>query len=199
MNFINFRAQALVICLCLFAWPVLAVKTSIGQLTLQKQVLQQLKHIGPVDLKDTKVRQTADINGPLTVNQVEIRRLKLNGPLQGQKFSLSQGVINGPVDIQQSKVTDILTIFGPMNAQQSTFKDLMIATDHAHFKKCNIQSLTITKDNRAIPKIQQVILDQSQIHGTLMFESGRGEVILVNPQSRVKEVIGGRVIHQYQE
>ena len=192
----NFSKFFLLFHLLFIFWATPAISTSTGSLTLRNQMLQALEHYGPAQLTTTKIKNHAAIHGPLLANDVKLTSLELHGPLNGNKMSFQQGIIHGPVELSNSKISGLVTIYGPVNATHCQFGEMVVSTEKVQFQASTIKNITIAKDNRAIPKIQQVILQNSQVTETLVFESGQGEVILLDSQSHVMDIVGGKIVRQ---
>jgi hypothetical protein len=176
----------LVIALCAINSPVdcfqqpqqePAVETSaLGIAHYGKDKFESLKFNGRMTLEGTK------ISGPVEVN----------GSLSAQDATIGSLNVTGHSYLSTTQVKGKALIDGFFSADKTTFGDELVVKAHRiTLRECNVGTIIMKKvlwpfDNQVVE-----LTDGTRCSGNVIFESGKGRLILRNGSTCKGEVLGG--------
>ncbi len=169
-----------------------------GITKLGEEIISSITIHGPATMQGTKILDMAEVNGSLNAVKATINKLTLNGNLEGLEIHLKEGKINGTVRLNKSNVSGMITVYGLLTASESDFSNaIVIDSTEVHFSKSSLQDITILNSS-TYPTVQKVFLkDNTILKGKIIFNSGKGEVILSGQSTIIpSQVIGGQIIQK---
>jgi hypothetical protein len=145
-----------------------------GMSTYKNQTFHNLKHSGPLTLKNITIANKLQVNGTLKAKNCKLNHMEINGTC---KFTACS--VDGP-----------LSVNGYMRAFFTLFKSIHLNSNKATFTQCLIDSITISPSSSQ--KVQHIYLEQAtKVFGDIIFESGRGLVHLKKNSTLSGQLIGG--------
>ncbi len=146
-----------------------------GPANLKEMMYISLTVNGPTDLNHLTVTQDFKVNGPLSGSHLLCGDLTVTGPVEGNDFTLQSLMVHGPVNLTSVTVKGAVTINGgPVTILQGKLQNLTVASKIVKLMSTTVDSIVIRKVDE---EKQQLILEGSQVNGTVFFESGKGEII----------------------
>jgi len=136
-------------------------------------------------------------NGMATLNGTVIKgSAVINGLLNAEDARFQSLDVNGSTKLDQCTVSETAKIKGSLSASSTLFESILeVFSGEIH--------LTNSKVNRDLhightdAKKQTVYLDNfSEIFGNIVFDDGKGEVILRGKSKIDGKVIGGQIVHR---
>lgn len=118
----------------------------------------------------------------------------VNGNLQAEDATLNTLKVNGTVDLRGSSVGGKVVVNGLLTADATQFnEEISIASEMVVFHNCKVASIKIRESS---DKVQVVELRNSTlVDGSIVFESGKGEVWLY-PGSEIHGDVSGAHIRK---
>jgi hypothetical protein len=140
---------------------------------------------------------TLDANGIVTLDGTKVKKkLTVNGTLTAKKASIQELEVNGSCHLADCTVGAKSTVTGRLSALRSTFRqELVISAFGATFSGCKLESVVIKKPFWAFGKQELELSDGTICKGPIIFESGKGKVILKG-KSQVLGAINGAEIEK---
>jgi hypothetical protein len=133
---------------------------------------------GTLQIKDSEVSESTQVNGTLTVENSELNALNVNGSI-----SLDESVIKGAV-----------TVNGTLEATKSRFQNTITAITK---RLCLSGSTAVDVLIKNSSDSEEIILSGgTKIAGSITFESGKGKVIIKDSSEVTGEVRGGVVVRE---
>lgn len=151
---------------------------------------------GPATMNGTNILELAEINGLLNATKASFNRLHMNGNFQGQEVSIKEGEFNGSVGIIKSKVTGTISIYGLLIASESEFLDKIIFdSSEIYISNSKVQDILVLNSSEYSPAQKIYLKEGTVIKGTIIFNSGKGEVV-VSSDSVISQsqVVGGKIV-----
>lgn len=146
-----------------------------GPANLKEMMYVSLTVNGPTDLNHLTVTQDFKVNGPLSGAHLLCGDLTVTGPVEGNDFTLQSLMVHGPVNLTNVTVKGAVTINGgPVSILQGKLQNLTVAAKSIKLMSTTVGSIVIRKVDE---EKQQLILEGTQVNGTIFFESGKGEMI----------------------
>lgn len=140
--------------------------------------------------------ETIDVSGLARLNGTTVRTLtQIRGSLLAQYARLSSLEVNGEANLNHTVISGPATVVGTLRTQNTTISGpLTLDTQKAYLTSTKLQSITVRKDASLKGKQVLELRQGTQVHGPIIFESGRGEVYL-DPSSKLHgSITGGRAI-----
>jgi len=168
---------------------VFAKESSTQPQVLKQQILGGGNY-GAETLESLDVSGLAKLNGTTVIND-----LKITGTLIALYAHLNDFEIIGEANLTDTKVDKEASIIGSLQATRSIFlRNLNLLTQKAIFTNCKVQSLSIQQDSAFKGKQTLELRQGTVVNGSIVFESGKGEILLY-PGSRILgSVTGAKVI-----
>jgi hypothetical protein len=144
--------------------------------------------------------EAIDSIGLIKLNGTSIKnQLQLVGSLIAQDAKIGSLNITGEANLTGCTVENEGKIVGAFQATKSNFKkNLTISSQKILLTACKAESLTIHRNEGFKGKQTLELTQNTVINGTVVFESGKGEVVLHSPGSQVLGgVVGGKIIKRY--
>lgn len=135
-------------------------------------------------------------NGNTTLHGTKISHLfSANGYLKAEDASFGNLQVNGEVDLKNCTISNQTKINGSLNAVDTTFKNnLSIASKKIIFDNCLLESVIVRKINGYEGNQVIELRNSTTVAGSIVFESGNGEIWLA-PTSKIKgKVEGSKVV-----
>jgi hypothetical protein len=141
-----------------------------------RETVESITMNGSAVLEGTTVIGNTSVNGNLRVNEATLNTLIVIG-----KVALNGSLVDGEVVIN-----------GLLTADKTKFnKGISIASETVVFKNCQIASINVRESRNRVQIVE--LRDGTQVEGSIVFESGKGEVWLY-PGSVVKgDVVGAQI------
>lgn len=155
-----------------------AKDVSHGSLVYGNEMVNRVQSNGFVTLNGTQVTEHLQVNGRLKAEEAEIEAMQVNGQATLDRCSI----------FQKSSVC------GSLIATLSKFSDeLSVSSEKVFFDSCTLNTLQIIKVN-GYQGVQIVELrGKTKINGSIVFESGNGEII-ADPECEITgNIVGGKV------
>lgn len=152
---------------------------SFGQHQFGSTTLEALTAAGLVKLSGTSIQNTLHVDGSLIAKDATIGTLEVTG-----EANLTRTTLHNPT-----------RIFGSLQANHSTFEQLLtIQTQKAVFTATSLNAITVQKDVAFKGKQILELRQGTQVNGPILFESGKGEVLVYPGSLLLGSVTGGKVI-----
>lgn len=150
-----------------------------GAHTFGAQTFEQLTSEGLLKLTGTKILQILRVDGTLLARSARIAQLE----------------VFGEANLRHTHISGASTIIGYLRAEDSEFQSpLLLGAQKAVFTATKLDSITIRKDDSFKGK-QIIELKQGTIvNGSILFESGKGEVYLYPGSQVLGSITGGKLI-----
>jgi hypothetical protein len=147
---------------------------------------------GAETLESLQVSGLAKLNGTTITNDLHI-----TGSLISLYAHLNHFEIIGEANLTDTKVDKEGSIIGSIQAVRSTFlQKLNLLTQKAVFTNCKIQSLAIRQDNAFKGKQVLELKQGTIVNGSIVFEGGKGEILLYPGSQILGSVTGAKVIRK---
>jgi hypothetical protein len=146
-------------------------------------------------MNGTKIQELAEVNGVLNAMKASFNRLNVNGNFQGQEVAITEGKINGNTVLVKSKVSGIITIYGLLKANESEFSGkIVVDSSETFISNSKIQDILILNSSEKSIVQKIYLMDNTIVKGSIVFQSGKGEVIISNsPTISKSQVVGGKI------
>lgn len=141
-------------------------------------------------LESLQVSGLAKLNGTTITNDLHI-----TGSLISLYAHLNRFEIIGEANLTDTKAEKEGSVIGSLQAVRSTFlQNLTLLTQKAVFTNCKIQSLAIRQDSAFKGKQILELKQGTIVHGSIVFEGGKGEILLYPGSQILGPVSGAKVI-----
>lgn len=145
---------------------------------------------GTATAKDSE-NQDLFMNGVISLRDRVLHKLTVNGVVDLQNVSLDSLNVNGPASLAEVTVTGKTDINGPLDARASKLNTIDISTSRMDLDNCIVKSINVRSSDTK-RKEQIIVLTDTIIEDSIVFEEGNGKVILKGTKSVVKgKIIGG--------
>lgn len=161
-----------------FAMVHVFAESRFGKAYYGNESVDAIDMSGNLSLDGTKVTKRLEVDGRLEANGAEIGELRVHG----------LAVLDGCVVRKQS------TVYGRLEATKTTFEEeLSVASEHVVFSESSLQSLRMlqTGHKQTVPLVE--LRGKTKVNGSIVFEGGKGEVIVGSGSEVVGEIVGGTV------
>lgn len=143
--------------------------------------LESLQGSGLVKLNRTQVLHDATILGSLIATEAQIGRL----------------AIQGQANLTHTTVQEGGSVLGSLQAVRSKFlKDLSLTTHKAVFTGCQLEGITVQKEDSFKGKQILELRQGTIVQGPIVFESGKGEIHLFPGSKTFGTVTGGKIVRK---
>lgn len=180
MNKIFIIIAAIVFCSSAFADdPCQSASGPYGPMTCGVGITSSISANGPVTLKDTIVKQAAQVNGTM----------------DAEKGIFNQLTVNGDVKLKDSRVQGLTDINGQLQAINTTFQDtIQLSANSASLADSQTADITIDDSGDGIVSPQVLtITGKSVVDGDITFTAKDGIVKLAATAKITGKVIGGKL------
>lgn len=143
---------------------------------------------------DIKIDRRLDVNGSADVRKLKCRNFIIHGSINGESVRANEGIVHGTAifsDIEVRKNIDIYgslsgkdmkvsgktNVYGNMSVENSKFGDVQLESETAHFIGTNVRNIVI-KASKKHKKQTITLKGNTIISGSVIFESGNGEIIM---------------------
>jgi hypothetical protein len=118
----------------------------------------------------------------------------MNGKFTATEVTMKEGKINGSVEIKKSKIGTI-TVYGLLIANDSEFEKKIIFDSSEIYISNSIVQDIVSINSSENPIGQKIYLKEGSIvKGTIVFNNGKGEVIVSgNSKLSPSQVTGGKI------
>lgn len=130
-------------------------------------------------------------NGRVLIQETTVAEsTKVNGMLDVVKSHLNELEINGNIEIKESTVEGSTQINGVLKAFQTTFSRISISSEAIFLSESKVLQDVIVRPSKEGFKQVLTLERNSRIEGSVIFESGRGEVRCLDGSTILGEVRG---------
>lgn len=163
-----------------------------GQSSLKNAQLDSLHHSGQLRLDNVQFKGTLLVNGQLEATGSTFNDLTVNGNCALKDVKVSGPVnINGQIQIKDSQFNNTLNAYGYLTANKSSFaKTITVDGKTIDLNDSTIQDILV---QASFDKVQTMNLENTQIAGNVLFESGQGVIKMDDKSHIAGKVTGARV------
>lgn len=145
---------------------------------------------GAVWLKDKKMDEIK-VFGAADVESVTAKKVDVNGALRAKKLTVDEGVaVHGAVTVSETVVKGNVEVSGGLEAIGSTLQDVSIA-GAASLVDTTAKSVRFT-GTEGEQKLR--LSGKTEVAGDVVFDNGKGEVLLEKGAVVKGQVKGGKVV-----
>jgi hypothetical protein len=135
-------------------------------------------------------QQDIFMNGIMTLRDRSVRNVSVNGIANLHSVSLNNLDVNGPVTLTEVTIAGKAFINGPLEARASKFNTIDISTSEMNLDTCVVKSINVKlSDNKR--KEQVVMLTNTTVEESIVFEQGNGKVIIKGTSVVKGKIVGG--------
>jgi hypothetical protein len=137
-----------------------------------------------------------EANGTAIMEETEVAGLvQVNGFLKAEESTMHSLKVNGQTELHNCLITNSTTINGLLDAEKTQFQNgLSIASQKIILRGCTVDSLTIRKLKEYAGKQVVYLRSGTVVTGTIIFESGKGELwISLNSKVADSQVSGAQI------
>lgn len=165
-----------------------------GPATLNQVQTKRLSVMGPLEFKDLKVTEKADVVGPIKNGQLgQFTQLKVTGPVQIKQAEIGSLQTIGPVQVDNVIVKGETVIIGPLTANKSKFQNLTITADQINLTNVEIGNIYVKPASDNKPQVVY-LKGKTTVTGSIQFEAKNGQVVTQGKNAVVQgQVVGGEV------
>lgn len=197
----------------LFLVPLVAfAKTYYGPTKISNSSEEEVTIIGPADLDQLK-SNTLKVTGPLKFNKIVIsnetevtgptagekgkfNNLKITGPVKGTQIEAQTMNITGPAYFNNIEVKGNAKITGTLFVNKGKFKNIDVVSDKVKLKDTTADSIHFDKNMHDSKKEQMLMIQgKSIINGDIVFDSGKGKVVVDKTVQIKGKVQGAEVVN----
>jgi hypothetical protein len=168
----------LVSCALTISAPVCGAHSDTGIIHYGKETLESVQGNGRVTLDETEVKSSVSVTGSLSTH----------------KANLGSIDVGGHAYLEKTTVFGDAKVSGFFSARETVFKkNLELTCQKVSLRRCDVGSITVHKTH--LPFVSQVLeLRHGTVcRGKIVFESGKGRVVLLGKSRVDGEVKGGKV------
>lgn len=178
-----YPARILVLLSFLFCVSALGAEASYGHIKLTNSISEGMIHHGRLDLENMTLTGGTRINGTLNVDKSTLKDVSVNGRGNIEHSTVMGNIrTNGMLNLDGVKVTGFVEVSGYAQTDKSTIDgEMIIASDKIEIKDSTISKIRIrpTLNKPETPDEKQIlILKNTKVLGSVIFEGGKGELIL---------------------
>lgn len=179
----------LMICLAIFQ-----LSMTHGRQTYGKETIDKVDVNGFVKLEGTHVSESLQVNGRLKAEDAQIGEMLVNGTATLNRCTVKEMRVNGRAVLDHSTIKQKSVVCGTLQPSFSNFQDeITISSEKVIFNSCVLKSLRILKD-KDDHLVQVVELKgKTTVDGSIIFESGKGEVIISSDSIITGAIVGGKI------
>jgi len=130
------------------------------------------------------------VNGLAKLKKVSVsQNLTVNGNLSASDSTIGAMHVNGLVDLNKTTVSGVSKINGLLRAQSSTLNQIVISTEKAFLSDSVTKTITVKKTKEFVEQL--IELNNTKVDGDILFESGKGKVVLKGSSGITGKIEGG--------
>lgn len=161
---------------------------------------------GKLKISQSTVGKNISVTGHTTLTHVTARDTEICGQIEIEKSILRSLITVGQVEIIDSTVQERLDITGRLKAKNAQLGDITIFSDEIELANTSAEILTIREERHHLgiienvwnwlsqPKqgVQTVTLSGNTMIKKIVFESGKGRVIIKGDMVKIQQTAAGK-------
>ncbi|MBP7189828.1 MAG: hypothetical protein KA998_01075 [Rickettsiaceae bacterium] len=165
-----------------------------GFADLKNMKFHSLTVNGHLRFFDVKIDRRLEVNGSADGRKIKCRNFVIHGSITADGLRASEGIIHGTAtfsNVEIAKNIDVYgafvaksvniagksIVYGNLSAENSKFQDIHLEAERATFLGTTARNIVV-KASKKHKKQTITLKGNSEITGTIVFESGNGEVIV---------------------
>jgi len=133
------------------------------------------------------------INGAANLSDQALDQLTVNGALHASDLAVNRLCVNGAVDLDDCSIVTA-EINGALKANDTNFGGQLTIAGAVQLKDCQAHDIVV-KDMPAFGG-EIALRGDTIVHGTIVFNSGKGKVIIYNGAQAVGAIVGGEIVRR---
>lgn len=181
-------------------WILMLLALSFASSLLAEEKGEEKKSafVSGVNSYGAEMIESVQGSGLIKLNGTTITEsLRLNGSLLSQNAQIALVDVSGEANFTGTTISKGGTVLGSIQATRSNFQgNLTLLTQKAVFTATQLQGITFRQDPSFRGKQVLELKQGTIVHGSIVFESGKGEVLLSSGSQILGSVKGGKIVRR---